>query len=316
MRKTRLQYSGAVYHVIARGNHRQNVYWEEGDYVRYLKLLGEHLEPRDFKLYAYCLMSNHVHLLMEQSNSYPLSKYMQRLQSAYTSFFNRKHKKFGHLFQGRYKAILVDKSSHLLSLVKYIHANPLRARMEDKIGQYHWTSHRQYVGKDKEPLAKVDARAVLEMISKDERKARAQYEHFMEKDDEGLKERVNAVWAGRILGEEGFVKKALRLSAEPTDKAEAAKIKATIQETWAAILKRDGWKQEPTGWARSRLIAEAAYIGVEYSGMSQKEVGDYFKLDQAAISIAIKRLREKWGAGEGSEAGLARWARQFLYFYA
>jgi REP element-mobilizing transposase RayT len=310
MRKPRLEYLGAVYHVIARGNQRQNVFWDDGDHVRYLKLLGENLERRSLKLYGYCLMTNHVHLLVEQGSSYPLSKYMQRLQSAYTSFFNRKHKKWGHLFQGRYKAVLVDKDRYLLSLVKYIHLNPKRAKMETQIGQYHWTSHRQYLGKEEEPLAKVHTREVLEKVAKDPAKARAEYSIFMEQDDGSLLERVNALWAGRILGKMDFVKKVLEVAGEPSEKP--LTINKPIAEIWRDLLKRDGMAQEPAGRIRSRLMAEAAFIGVEYSGLSQKEIGDHFGLDQAAISMALKRLKQKWVNEEGAEAALAQWARQLL----
>src|SRR6185436_16079405 len=117
MRKPRLQYKGACYHVIARGNHRQKVFLEAGDYVRYLNYLGETTRERNFKIYAYCLMPNHVHLFLEQESDFPLSRTMQRLQTAYTCFFNQNHHKSGHLFQGRYKSILVDTDTYLLQLV-------------------------------------------------------------------------------------------------------------------------------------------------------------------------------------------------------
>jgi putative transposase len=136
MRNPRLQYPGALYHVIVRGNQRQKTFLAAKDYGRYLEVLDKCFKQADLCLYAYCLMPNHVHLLVEQSGHQGLSRPMQRLQMTYTSYFNRKYKKWGHLFQGRYKAILVDKDSYLLELVRYIHLNPYRSKLEEKLGVY------------------------------------------------------------------------------------------------------------------------------------------------------------------------------------
>jgi len=308
MRKPRIEYPGALSHVIARGNQRQNVFLDAGDHVRYLKLLGEHLEGRGFVLYAYCLMSNHVHLLIEQQSEYPLSKYMQRLQSAYTSFFNRKHGKSGHLFQGRYKAILVDKDSYLMELVRYIHLNPQRAGM-DKADAYPWTSHRQYIGKDRDPLAPVKTATVLPMFSKIKPIARRKYLAFMkEKHPQGKWNKFYDLRDGRILGDEEFEQEAYEKVGE--QKETSFKLKLDIKGIWAAILKRDGFKTEPEGWQRSRLIGETAYLAMEGAGIRQKEVADYFKVEPTALNKAVKRLEERWVNGMGSKEKLMQWAKR------
>jgi REP element-mobilizing transposase RayT len=106
--------SGVLYHVIVRGNHRQKTFLNESDYQAYLERLGRYRKRLAVTVYAYCLMPNHVHLLVE-TGSQPLSRFMQGLQQSYTQYFNRKHHKVGHLFQGRYKAIVCDKDEYLLA---------------------------------------------------------------------------------------------------------------------------------------------------------------------------------------------------------
>jgi putative transposase len=308
MRKPRLEHPGALYHVIARGNQRQNVFREDGDYVKYLKLLGSHLEGRRFILYAYCLMTNHVHLLIEQGSSFPLSKYMQRLQSAYTNFFNNKYGKSGHLFQGRYKGILVDKDGYLLELVRYIHQNPQRAKMEDA-GRYPWTSHWQYLGKEKEPLAKVETGAVLDMFSKIKPVARGKYRGYMkERQGQSKKAVLYDLRDGRILGDEEFEKETLKRAGRKGVET-TLKTNKGIGQFWKAILEREGLKKEPEGWGRSRLMGEVAYVAAEEGRIRQKEVADYFGVEPTALNKAVKRLEGRWAKGIGSRERLMRWAR-------
>jgi REP element-mobilizing transposase RayT len=130
-RKPRIEFEGALYHVITRGNQKQRIFRGTEDYERYLKILGDYKTRYDFALYAYVLMGSHVHLLME-TKAVPLSRILQGINQSYTMYFNRRHTTVGHLFQGRYKAILCDQDSYLISLVKYIHMNPIRARVANE----------------------------------------------------------------------------------------------------------------------------------------------------------------------------------------
>ncbi len=308
MRKPRVEYPGALFHVIARGNQRQRVFLDDGDRVRYLRFLGERLESRDFSLYAYCLMDNHVHLLIERGADYPLSKYMQRLQGAYTGFFNRKHRKIGHLFQGRYKSILVDKENYLLELVRYIHLNPHRAGLE-KADLFPWTSHRQYMGSDRESLAMVKTDVILSMFSKVKVIARKRYLAFMkEKEKEAKWNPLYTLRDGRFLGDEDF-------ENETYEKAELGQrarlmIKTDVEGLWKSVLEREGLKAEPVGQRRSHLIAETAYLATEGAGIRQKEVAEYFSVEPTALNMAVKRLELRWQNGVGSRRELERWARK------
>src|ERR671911_238942 len=142
-RRPRFLAPAVLYHVIVRGNHGQKTFVKPSDYEAYLERLGRYRKGLGVTVYAYCLMSNHVHLLVE-TGSEPLSKFMQGLQQSYTQYFNRKHHKVGHLFQGRYKAIVCERDQYLLSLIRYIHQNPVRAKLVRRIDEYRYSGHGAY----------------------------------------------------------------------------------------------------------------------------------------------------------------------------
>ncbi len=151
-RKPRLHYPGAVYHVMARGNGGQPVFTDDEDRYRFYLFLQEGVEKFGHRIHAFCLMKNHVHLAI-QVREKPLSRIMQQLCFRYTQWVNVRQKRIGHLFQGRYKAILVDADSYLAELVRYIHLNPVRARMVKTPDRYPWSGHRAYLGHKKLSLA-------------------------------------------------------------------------------------------------------------------------------------------------------------------
>lgn len=134
-RPRRIEYPGAFYHVIVRGNQRQAIFNDKTDRFKYLELVERYRKRHGFVLYAYTLMTNHVHLLVETPKS-PISRIMQAISFTYTQYFNQKHRKIGHLFQGRYKAYLCDRDKYLLSLVRYIHLNPVRAKVAENPQEY------------------------------------------------------------------------------------------------------------------------------------------------------------------------------------
>ena len=128
MRKPRLEIQGGLYHIITRGNNRQLIFGSDDDRGKFLLQLAHQKARLPFYLYAYCLMPNHIHLLIERQDD-SISRIMQRLLTAYSQYHNRKHRKSGHLLQGRYKAILCQSDQYLAELVRYIHLNPVRAKM-------------------------------------------------------------------------------------------------------------------------------------------------------------------------------------------
>jgi REP element-mobilizing transposase RayT len=134
-RLPRIEFTGAFYHIIVRGNNKQSIFLDDQDRYKYLGLLERYKKQHGFIIYAYTLMNNHVHLLIETLRT-PISKIMQVINFTYTSYFNRKHKKVGHLFQGRYKSYLCDRDTYLLALVRYIHLNPVRAKLAKNPQEY------------------------------------------------------------------------------------------------------------------------------------------------------------------------------------
>ena len=163
-RRPRIEFEGGFYHVITRGNQRQKIFHEEKDFLKYLEFLGDYKDRYGFWVYAYVLMGSHVHLLIE-TGRVPLSKILQGINQRFTMYFNRRYGTVGHLFQGRYKAILCDRDAYLLSLVKYLHYNPVRGGVVRGPEAYRWSSHREYIGVNKNGFA--DTGLVLGMFSKD-----------------------------------------------------------------------------------------------------------------------------------------------------
>jgi len=143
-RPLRIEYPGAVYHVLTRGNNRQAVFRDDADRHAYLAKLREYCREKGVELLCYCLLPNHVHLLVEtpQGN---LSKLMQAFQTSYAVYFNRRHGRTGHLFEQRYKAFLVDRDSYLLQVSRYIHLNPVAAKLVARPQAYRWSSYAAYV---------------------------------------------------------------------------------------------------------------------------------------------------------------------------
>ena len=140
-RPLRIEFAGALYHLTSRGDGREAIYRESSDRVAFLDVLGEVCERFNWVCHAYCLMGNHYHLLMETRES-NLSAGMRQLNGVYTQRFNRAHRRVGHVFQGRYKAILVDRDSYLLELARYIVLNPVRAQMVHAAEAWPWSSYR------------------------------------------------------------------------------------------------------------------------------------------------------------------------------
>ena len=136
-RPYRLQIENGLYHITSRGNERRQIYLDDSDYKKFLEYVGKAKEKYKVYLYAYVLMSNHYHLLIETTQE-NLSHLMHYLNGSYTSYFNWKHKRHGHLFQGRYKSILVDKETYFMELTRYIHLNPVKAKMVEDPLKYPW----------------------------------------------------------------------------------------------------------------------------------------------------------------------------------
>ena len=207
-RPLRLEYEGAVFHVTARGNALQPIFRDDVDRHRFLHLLGEEIEQQRWRCYAYCLMNNHYHLLLETPEG-QLSAGMRRLNGTYTQWFNRRHKRVGHVLQGRFKSILVDKDNYLLELCRYIVLNPVRARTVTKPQDWPWSSFRATTGSLSAP-SWLDVAEVLRLFNRTRVVAQQAYRKFVR---EGIQQ--DSPWEqvrGQIfLGDEAFLSKMTRL---------------------------------------------------------------------------------------------------------
>ncbi len=146
-RPLRIQFPGAIYHVMSRGNNKQDIFINEDDAVVFLEVVQQAVRQHGATIHAYCLMINHYHLLIETPKG-NLSLVMKYINQQYTQYFNFRHKKVGHVFQGRYKSKLVEKDAHLLELCRYVVNNPVRVGLVECAGNYSWSSYRQTSGQE------------------------------------------------------------------------------------------------------------------------------------------------------------------------
>lgn len=258
-RPLRLEYAGALYHLTARGNARADIFADDEDRHLFLELLGKEISQQGWRCYAYCLMGNHYHLLIE-TPAPNLVAGMRRLNGVYTQAFNRRHGRVGHVFQGRYKSVLVDKDSYGLELCRYIVLNPVRARMVRRQENWAWSSYRATVGQVAAP-AWLDADWVLGQLG--ERDPVAAYERFVR---EGIGQ--SAPWdklKGQIwLGGEAFLKRMQRLAeAKPVanvPRAQRRPAHPTAQAVTAAVLSAYRIKDERTLCSRERQEPFQAWV--------------------------------------------------------
>lgn len=177
-RALRIEYAGALYHITSRGNKQENIYLSEADNGLFLEILSEVCVRCNWLCYAYCLMSNHYHLLIETPMG-NISRGMQLLNGIYTQRFNRIHSRVGHVFQGRYKSILVEKENYLLELSRYIVINPVRAKMVAKVNDWVWSSYQNTIRQTlKQPWLSTDF--ILSLFSSDLPTAIKKYQAFVE----------------------------------------------------------------------------------------------------------------------------------------
>jgi len=287
-RKPRLHFPGAVYHVMMRGNQGQDVFIDPADRIRFYLLLQSGIERFGHRIHAFCLMTNHVHLAV-QVGATPLARIMQNLGFRYTQYFNRRHQKTGHLFQGRYKALLVEADSYLLELVRYIHLNPVRAGMVARPEDHPWSGHNAYLGAEGIPWLTTDW--VFAQWAPTKGAARRHYRQFV---DAGLDEGYRAdfhqgSFEGRALGDDRFIEAALTRSEEdiqpaPTLDAIIAGVCSVCQLTREEISSRSRIR------ATSEARAMIALLVRETKGLKLADLSQYLNQDISSLSQAARRL--------------------------
>lgn len=296
-RKPRIHASGAYYHVILRGNSKQDIFFDESDRYRFYLLLQEVVERFRCRIHAFCLMTNHVHLVV-QVTDLPLSRIMQNLSFRYTRWINWRHERSGHLFQGRYQAILVDGDAYLLELVRYLHLNPVRAGMVSSPGAYPWSGHRAYCGQETIPWLSTDL--TLEMLSAKRSAAIHVYMAFVN-DGIGMGRRGEfhgeKVDDSRLLGSEEFVRSLIGERKELSGKI-------SIDEVVSAVCDRYGVTPEMLALpgkqrALSHVRGMAAWVVQDILSCTLTELARCTGRDLSSLSAAAQRLHVR-SVGESS----------------
>jgi putative transposase len=284
-RALRIEYPGAFYHVTSRGNERKDVFKSRKDRQQFLSYLESSVVRYGAVIHAYCLMSNHYHLLLETPNG-NLSQIMRHINGAYTTYFNVKRKRAGHLFQGRYKAILVEADEYATELSRYIHLNPVRAGIVANPEAYEWSSYRQVIGMSETPTW-VTTSFVLGYFGGNS--ARDKYRQFVDEavnreDDSPLKKAV----ASTILGSHDFVREMSQqhLGERKADRnMPAVRVlnRPRIDEIIAAV--KSVIREED-------LVKKLSlYFCHRFSGARLREIGERFGMSDAAVTQASRRMR-------------------------
>jgi REP element-mobilizing transposase RayT len=280
-RPLRIEFTGAVYHVTSRGNARQAIFIDDEDRGQFLDVLSTVVERFKWLCHAYCLMENHYHLLIETPNA-NLSKGMRELNGVYTQGFNQRHRRVGHLFQGRYKAILVEKDNHLLSLCRYVVLNPVRVGLIKRPEQWRWSSYRVTMGLVKRPsFLTIDW--VLSQFGGRKKVAMEKYRRFVM---EGIgKESPWETLKGQIFwGTEEFIKQLRGLLEEKGGLKEVPRAQRYVARSSLKELFKG--KKGKERRAEDRIIYDAY---VRY-GYTMEEIAEYLGFHYATISRAIKRV--------------------------
>ena len=276
-RPLRLEFSGALYHVTSRGDRREDIYHDDVDRALWLDTLAQCCERFNWAIHSWCQMSNHYHLLIETSEG-NLSAGMRQLNGVYTQAHNRRHQRVGHVFQGRYKAILVDRDSYLLELLRYVVLNPVRAQMVARAQDWAWSSYPAMIGAKPVP-AWLNSDWGLSQFGTQRLRQRARYEEFVQ---QGIDGPSASVWQGLkgqvFLGTDAFVEAMQRRLAQG-GQTSSKEIPRLQRRAVAKSLDyyRETFADKKTGMA-------AAYATGDFT---LQQVADAFAVHYATVSRAV-----------------------------
>ncbi len=290
-RPLRIEYPGAFYHVTSRGNERKMVFESTRDREKYLSYLESAHQRYWAIIHAYCLMGNHYHLLLETPKG-NLSQILHHINGAYTTYFNIKRDRSGHLFQGRFKGILVDKDAYCKELSRYIHLNPVRAGTVKTPLEYPWSSYRYFIGRGKRPEW-LTMEFVLGDFGGEGRRGFKRYREYVERGEaKELRNPFKDVIASTFLGSEDFINR-IRveyLEKKKIDKRNIPAIKRvlkgpSLEEIERAVLK-------VLGRDDALYKKMCIYMSHQYSGMKLDEIGVWFGMKGSAVSQLCGRFKE------------------------
>ena len=303
-RPLRIAFPGAFYHVTSRGNEQKDVFKSRKDREKFLEYLASATERYGAVIHAYCLMSNHYHLLLETPAG-NLSQIMQHINSAYTTYFNVKRKRAGHLFQGRYKAILVEVDEYATELSRYIHLNPVRAGIVTRPEDYPWSSYRSYIGQGNAPewlkrefiLGYFGTRASDSM-----KKYRKFVEDLIGKEYESP---LKGTFGTAILGTAGFIETitATHIMTKEVERDLPALRQFAARPTLEKILTAVNTVID----SDEKLARQAGmYLCHRYRGEKLRTIGELYNVRESAITEASRLFPRKMEKDKKLEEAMGR----------
>lgn len=273
-----------------RGNARQDIFFDEADRYRFYLLLQEGIERYGHRIHAFCLMTNHIHLAI-QVGKVSLSRIMQNLTFRYTRWINWRQQRSGHLFQGRFKAVLVDADSYLLELTRYIHLNPVRAKMVQPPEEYPWSGHRAYLGLETIPWLTTDW--VLSQFARKSEKARLEYRKFVDEGKgEGHLQEYHSGSANdsRVLGDDAFIDKVLaHAEARPRQRIILDDIIRSVCRKYE--IEENDLKAPGKYRKNSEARGMVAWLILETGEAKLSELSSYTGRDVSTLSSAAKAVQ-------------------------
>lgn len=288
-RRPRIHFPGATYHVILRGNNKQDIFTCDRERYRFYSLIREGVERFGHQVLAYCLMSNHLHLAIQVADV-PLADIVQNFSFRYTRYFNFRHERIGHLFHGRYKAIIIDTEAYFRELIRYIHLNPVRARLVTDPAEYPWSGHCGYLGLQDVPwLARDEG---LAHFGWSEKRAVQEYDSFVKrgispaewaKFQEGAKQGV--------MGDKEFVT-TMNQCVSKTLYRKTASLELLLS-TVCDTCGTDVSALCRTDYRSSHLRSVAAFLARRVEGVTIRELAHFVGMEASSLSKAASRLEAK-----------------------
>jgi len=283
-RQLRIEYPGAVYHVTSRGNAGHAIFADDGDRAAFLKVLQAVVGRFRWRCHAYCLMGNHYHLLIETPEP-NLSRGMRQLNGVYTQAYNRRHGQAGHVMQGRFKAILVEKESYLVQLCRYIVRNPVAAKLTKKVEDWPWSSFQATAGLVPAPTW-LEIDWILGQFGETREAAQAHYQQFVAagpKDDRPWDELTGRIF----LGGADFARKLMDLLDDQRTPTEIPREQRLALRPPLEVL----FPEETVG-DRAERNQRMRRAHVDF-GYSLKEIGDFLGIHYATVSRVVKKVEEE-----------------------
>lgn len=296
-RPLRIEIRGALYHISSRGNDNSPVYRDEEDYQKFLEILSEIPQRYGTFLHVYILMENHYHILIETPEG-NIKGAIHYLNASYAGYFNKRYRRSGHLFQGRYKGAIIQKEVYLLPVSRHLHLNPVRAEVVRRPEDYRWSSYSEYIGKRK-PQGWMTYDSILAQYFQPEETARNLYKLYVE---EGIGKRENpfAGMKGGILGKDEFIdeiKRRAKLKKHreiPDSKIFARSLK--FEDVLTAVAKRFGIDKsmiKEVGRRGNQARKVSFYILRQFTDISNERIAKYFGIGYTAVSQAKSRIKKE-----------------------